>query len=70
MGRTTLDPESPPVLSDAELAALDALTPGEIARNARDDPDNPPMTADELSRLRLLHPPRPARARRRSGGAS
>jgi putative transcriptional regulator len=33
-----------------EAAALDAMTPEEIEANALSDPDNPPMTEDELAR--------------------
>ena len=39
----------PPVTA-ADLAASDALTPEQIEQNAIDDPDNPPLTDDELER--------------------
>ncbi len=44
------DPNNPPQLS-AEDARLDAMTPEEIEENARTDPDNPPLTEDELDRM-------------------
>lgn len=53
MVRVTLDLDNPPQLSPKALAALDALTHEDIEENARTDPDNPPMTADELERVRL-----------------
>jgi putative transcriptional regulator len=37
-------------LSDEEKRRLDAMTPEQIEQNALDDPDNPPMTDDELDR--------------------
>lgn len=36
-----------PPLSPEMRAALDAMTPEEIERNAKEDPDNPPMTEEE-----------------------
>lgn len=48
--RYTLDPNNPPRLSAEEEARLDALTPEQIEQNARDDPDNPPSTDEELAR--------------------
>lgn len=54
MGRATLDPDAPPRFTDAELARLDAMTPDDIEANARADLDNPPLTPDELVRLRAL----------------
>lgn len=52
MGNAKLDPTNPPILSAATIARLDAMTPDDIERNAREDADNPPMTEDELVRLR------------------
>lgn len=46
-----LDPANPPQLSAEEIAHLDAMTPEEIEENARTDPDNPPLTEDELARM-------------------
>lgn len=42
---------------------LARLTEQEIDANARDDPDNPPMTAEELSRMRPVPNPREIRHR-------
>lgn len=51
--------------SPEELARLDAMSPGEIESNARSDPDNPPVTEDELERGAVARTIR--RARERSG---
>ena len=48
------DPKNPPQFTEAErarLAVLDTLTEEEINERALSDPDNPPMTDDELSRM-------------------
>jgi putative transcriptional regulator len=37
-------------LSGEALARIDALTPADIEGNAREDLDNPPLTAEELAR--------------------
>jgi putative transcriptional regulator len=42
---------------------LDAMTEEEIEANARADPDNPPLTADELARMRPVPNPRLIRQR-------
>jgi putative transcriptional regulator len=49
--RYVLDPDNPLRLSAETLARLDAMTAGEIEANAVSDPDNPPMTGEELARL-------------------
>ena len=49
--RYTLDPANPPKLSPETEAALDAMTEEEIERNAIEDPDNPPLTDEELDRM-------------------
>ena len=49
--RFTLDPNNPPEFTAAERARLDAMTPEEIEANALSDPDNPPLTEDELDRM-------------------
>ena len=51
MGKLRLDPASLPTLSVDERARLDGLTDAEIAAAAEEDPENPPLTADELARL-------------------
>ena len=37
-----------PSMTPEMLAYLDAMTPKEIERNALEDPDNPPLTDEEL----------------------
>jgi putative transcriptional regulator len=53
MHRFTLDPKNPPKLSRQERARLDAMTDKDITSAAESDPDNPPMTDNELGRVRL-----------------
>ncbi len=53
------DPARP---ASADRARLDAMTPGEIARNAADDPDNPPLTDKELAIMVAARAVRLARA--------
>ena len=53
MRRFTLDPKNLPSLSKEEQARLDAMTDEEITAAAESDPDNPPLTDDELERVRL-----------------
>jgi putative transcriptional regulator len=48
--RYTLDPNDRRELSPEALARIDALTPEQIEENARTDPDNPPVTAEEMAR--------------------
>ena len=48
--RYTYDPRNPPRLTPEQEARLDAMTDEEIERRARDDPDNPPSTEEELER--------------------
>ena len=50
MTRFVLDPNNPPQLSPEQKARLDAMTDEELERNAESDPDNPPLTAEELAR--------------------
>jgi putative transcriptional regulator len=49
--RFTLDPADPPGFDAAELALLDAMTAEAIEAAALGDPDNPPLTEDELARM-------------------
>ena len=51
--RYKLDLNKPPELSAETLARLNALTPEEIEENARNDPDNPPLTDEELNQVRV-----------------
>lgn len=53
MVRYKPDPGAPPALSAATIARLDAMTPEDIERNAETDPDNPPLTAEELESLKI-----------------
>jgi putative transcriptional regulator len=53
MRRFILDPKNPPRLSKAERGRLDAMTDEEITAAAESDPDNPPLTDEELERVRL-----------------
>jgi len=46
----TPDPSKPKGLSPEERARIDALTPEQIEENARADPDNTPLTDEELDR--------------------
>lgn len=65
--KVTLDLDNPPVLSEATLSRLDAMTAEEIQRNAETDPDNPPLTDDELNVVRVA---RTVQAVRRARGMS
>jgi len=49
--RFELDPANPPRLSDEERARLDAMTEEEMHAAALADPDNPPLTEEELQHL-------------------
>ena len=50
--RYTHDPSRPAKLTAKQRARLAAMTDEEIERNAREDPDNPPLTDEELARMR------------------
>ncbi|MEN9855066.1 MAG: hypothetical protein RLZZ157_192 [Pseudomonadota bacterium] len=49
--RYTLDVNNPPPIDQAAFDRLALLTEEEIEARALSDPDNPPMTDDELERL-------------------
>lgn len=49
--------------SRTDWARVEALTEEEIEANARADPDNPPLTEEELSRMKPV--PNPKQIRRR-----
>lgn len=51
MVKFTMDPAHPPSFEAGELERLEAMTPEEIEAAARDDPDNPPLTPEELARM-------------------
>jgi putative transcriptional regulator len=44
------DPKNPVELTPEEEAFLDSLTPDDRERLAREDPENPPSTEEELAR--------------------
>ena len=46
-----LDPNNLPTLTPAQRARLDAMTEEEIHAAALADPDNPPLTEEELARF-------------------
>ena len=64
MGTAKLDPADPPRIPIADLERLDAMTPAQVERNALDDPDDPPLTEDELDRVRATPAVRAARKAR------
>lgn len=53
MARFKLDAANPPALAPERQAALDALTEAQITAGALSDPDNPPLTDDEIDRAAL-----------------
>jgi len=63
MARLKLDPHDLPALTEAERARLDAMTDAEITAAALADPDNPPLSADELARIEAASVVRRVRAR-------
>lgn len=54
-----------PIEDRTDWARLDAMTEEEIEANALSDPDNPPLSDEELARMRRV--PDPAGIRRRLG---
>ena len=62
--RYTLDPSNPPTMSPEEWAHLDAMTDEEINAAAESDPDNRPMTDEELFRMRAARMAKQVRAAR------
>lgn len=63
MARFKLDPHDLPALSEAERARLDVMTDAEITAAALTDPDNLPLSADELARIEAASVVRRVRAR-------
>ena len=47
----------------SDWARVDAFTEEELHQNALDDPDNPPLTAEQLARFRRVPNPRQIRER-------
>lgn len=60
--RSKLDPDRQPRLSEETRERLDRLTDEQLNANALSDPDNPPLTAHELERIRAAHAVKRARA--------
>jgi putative transcriptional regulator len=63
MVRFKLDPHAPPALTEAERARLAAMTDADITRGAEMDPDNPPLSPNELARVKTARTVRRVRAR-------
>ena len=63
----TPDPNKPFKFTTEERARLDAMTQEEIEANALSDPDNPPLTDEELDRMVAA---RSVRLARRASGLS
>lgn len=59
------DGSTRPIESRTDWARLDAMTEEEIEANALSDPDNPPLTDEELARMRRV--PNPERIRQKLG---
>ena len=59
------DGSTQPIESRTDWARLEAMTEEEIEANALSDPDNPPLTDEELARMRRV--PDPERIRRQLG---
>jgi len=57
------DGSTQPIEDRTDWARLDAMTEEEIEANALSDPDNPPLTDEELSRMRRVPNPRQIRTR-------
>ncbi len=51
MAKFSLDRKTPPKLTPDQAARLAAMSDDDIAAAARSDPDNPPLTAEELARI-------------------
>ena len=57
------DGSTRPLPDRTDWARLEAMTEEEIEANALSDPDNPPLTAEELARMRRVPDPRRIRER-------
>lgn len=62
MVRFTLDPGNPPRQGAAEQERLARATDAALTAAAAADPDNPPLSAEELARLEAAHLVRAVRA--------
>ena len=63
MARFKLDPANLPALTGEQAARLDAMSDSEITAAAQADPDNPPLTVDEMARMEAASVVRRVRAR-------
>lgn len=61
--RVLPDGSTRPIEDRTDWPRLDAMTDEEIESNALSDPDNPPLTDEELSRMRRVPNPREIRTR-------
>lgn len=52
-----------PAIDDSNWERVDAMTEEELDANALSDPDNPPLTKEELAELQLSFEPRDVRGR-------
>ena len=57
------DGSTHPIEDRTDWARLEAMTEEEIEANALSDPDNPPLTPEELARMRPVPNPRRIRER-------
>src|SRR5687768_1762983 len=57
------DGSTRPIESRTNWASVEAMTEEEIEANALSDPDNPPLTLEELARMRRVPDPRRIRER-------
>jgi putative transcriptional regulator len=63
MRQFILDPNNLQTMSEAARARLYSMTDAEITAAAESDPDNPPLTDEELERVRLARRVQTVRAR-------
>jgi putative transcriptional regulator len=55
------DGSTRPLEDQSDWARFDAMTDEEAYQNALDDPDNPPLTAEQLAKMRRIPDPRKLR---------
>lgn len=63
MVQVLADGSTRPLENHTDWARVDAMTEGEIEANALSDPDNPPLTAEQLARLKPVPNPKQIRQR-------